>query len=53
MPNQMTINYPESFRNAVGISKEQFEIEAKWAMAVKLYEMKRLYKWNGGGLLRN
>lgn len=42
MPNQLTINYPESFPDTVGVSKEQFEHEAKWAMAVKLYEMKRL-----------
>ncbi len=42
MSLQLTINYPETFPDAVGKTREQFEQEAKWAMAVKLYEMKRL-----------
>ena len=48
---QLTINYPESFPDAVGVSKEQFEQEAKWAMAVKLYEMKRLSSGMAAALL--
>ena len=39
---QLTINYPETFPDVVGSSQEQFEEEAKWAMAIKLFEMKRL-----------
>lgn len=38
----MKINYPETLPDAVGKTREQFEEESKWAMAVKLYEMKRL-----------
>ncbi len=48
---QLTINYPESFPDAVGVSKEQFEQEAKWAMAVKLYEMNRLSSGMAAALL--
>lgn len=42
MSLQLTINYPETFPDAVGKTREQFEQEAKWAMAVKLFELKRL-----------
>jgi predicted HTH domain antitoxin len=39
---QLNVNYPENFPDVVGRTQEQFEQEAKWAMAVKLFEMKRL-----------
>ena len=42
MSLQLNINYPENFPDAVGRTREQFEQEAKWAMAIKLFEMKRL-----------
>jgi predicted HTH domain antitoxin len=42
MSHQITINYPETFPDALQQTREQFEQEAKWAMAVKLFEMKRL-----------
>jgi predicted HTH domain antitoxin len=42
MPLKMIINYPETLPDALGKTKEQFEEESKWAMAVKLYEIKRL-----------
>jgi predicted HTH domain antitoxin len=42
MSLKMTINYPETLPDAVGKTREQFEEESKWAMAVKLYEMNRL-----------
>ena len=42
MSHQLTINYPETFPDALQQTREQFEQEAKWAMAVKLFEMKRL-----------
>jgi predicted HTH domain antitoxin len=39
---QLIINYPEKLPDALQQSSEQFEREAKMAMAVKLYEMKRI-----------
>ncbi len=42
MSLQLTITYPATFPDAIGKTREQFEQEAKWAMAVKLYEIKRL-----------
>lgn len=42
MTRQLTINYPETFPDALGQSQEQFEQAAKWAMAVKLFELKHL-----------
>jgi predicted HTH domain antitoxin len=39
---KLTVSYPETLPDAVGSTQEQFELEAKWAMAVKLFEMKRL-----------
>ncbi len=38
----LTIAYPESFPDATHRTREEFELEAKWAMAVKLFEMKQL-----------
>ena len=40
--HQIQVNYPENFPDVVGRSQAQFEQEATWAMAVKLFEMKRL-----------
>jgi len=42
MPLQMKIDYPETLPDALQESRESFESEAKMAMAVKLFEMKRL-----------
>ncbi|PZO42015.1 MAG: hypothetical protein DCF17_09690 [Shackletoniella antarctica] len=42
MSLQLTIEYPETFPDAVGRTREQFEQEARWAMAVKLFELQRL-----------
>lgn len=39
---QFTINYPETLPDALQQTPAQFEQEAKMAMAVKLFEMKRL-----------
>ena len=36
------IDYPDNLPDALQKSRQQFEEEAKWAMAVKLFEMKRL-----------
>ena len=38
----LEIDYPSSLPDALQRSQEQFEREAKMAMAVKLFEMKRL-----------
>jgi predicted HTH domain antitoxin len=42
MPLQMRIEYPEMLPDVLQRTTEQFEQEAKMAMAVKLFEMKRL-----------
>ncbi|MGB3239450.1 MAG: UPF0175 family protein [Geitlerinemataceae cyanobacterium] len=42
MSLRLTIDYPETFPDALQQTREQFEEEARWAMAVKLFEMKRL-----------
>jgi len=39
---QLIVNYPEKLPDALQQSPEQFEREAKMAMAVKLYEMKKI-----------
>jgi len=51
MSLQLKINYPKTLPDAVGKTREQFEQEAKWAMAVKLYEMKRLSSGMAAALL--
>lgn len=42
MDSQIRINYPNLLPDALQETSEQFEAEAKMAMAVKLFEMKRL-----------
>jgi len=42
MDNRITINYPDNIPDAIHLTRKQFEKEAKIAMAVKLYEMKKL-----------
>ena len=39
---QLTVNYPETLPDALQQTPAQFEQEAKMAMAVKLFEMKRV-----------
>lgn len=51
MALQLTINYPENFPDALGQTTELFEQEAKWAMAVKLFEMKRISSGMAANLL--
>ena len=42
MTMQLRIDYPETLPDALQKTPEQFEQEARMAMAVKLFEMKRL-----------
>ena len=42
MPNVFTITYPEQIPDLLLETREQFETEARKAMAVKLFEMKRI-----------
>ncbi|NEP16903.1 MAG: UPF0175 family protein [Leptolyngbya sp. SIO4C1] len=42
MVAQLRIDYPESLPDILQQTPAQFEQEAKWAMAVKLFEMKRI-----------
>ncbi|MHC5731535.1 MAG: UPF0175 family protein, partial [Nostoc sp.] len=42
MMSQLKIDYPETLPDALQQTREQFEQEAKMAMAVKLFEMKRI-----------
>jgi predicted HTH domain antitoxin len=39
---QLTINYPAALPEALQKTREEFEQEARMAMAVKLFEMKRI-----------
>jgi len=39
---QLQINYPDTLPDALQQTPAQFEQEAIWAMAVKLFELKRL-----------
>jgi predicted HTH domain antitoxin len=40
--SQLKIDYPETLPDALQQMREQFEQEAKMAIAVKLFEMKRI-----------
>ncbi len=51
MSLQLNIDYPETLPDAVGQTREQFEQEAKWAMAIKLFEMKRLSSGQAAALV--
>jgi len=48
---QLIVNYPEKLPDALQQSSEQFEREAKIAMAVKLYEMKRISSGTAAALV--
>ena len=42
MQNKFNIQYPQNLLDFLQLSRKSFEEEAKMAMAVKLFEMKRL-----------
>lgn len=48
---QLIVNYPEKLPDALQQSSEQFEREAKMAMAAKLYEMKRISSGTAAALV--
>jgi predicted HTH domain antitoxin len=48
---QLIVNYPEKLPDALQQSPEQFEQEAKMAMAVKLYELKRISSGTAAALI--
>lgn len=48
---QFQVDYPETLPDALHESREQFESEAKMAMAVKLFELKRLSSGMAASLL--
>ncbi|WP_017294054.1 UPF0175 family protein [Geminocystis herdmanii] len=48
---QITIEYPATFPDALNQTPQEFEQEAKWAMVVKLFEMKRISSGMAGILL--
>ena len=39
---QLTVNFPDTLPDLLQETKERFEFEAKMALAVKLFEMKRI-----------
>ena len=51
MPWQLKIDYSENIPDALQETREQFEYEAKMAMATKLFEMKRLSSGMAASLL--
>lgn len=42
MVQSLSIDYPDNLPDALQQTKQQFETEAKWAMAVKLFELQKL-----------
>jgi len=40
--NSFTITYHHTFPEALQVNRDRFETEARWAMAVKLFELGRL-----------
>jgi predicted HTH domain antitoxin len=51
MAKQLTFNYPDNLPDALQLTKEQFEKEALTAMAVKLFEMKKISFGTAASLL--
>ncbi len=51
MATQLTIPYPDSLPDFLQESPEEFEREAKMAMAIKLFERKRLSSGQAAALL--
>ncbi len=48
---ELTVEYPESLPDMLQESRDDFEHEAKMAMAMKLFEMKRLSSGQAASLI--
>lgn len=42
MPMMMLVEYPDNLPDVLSETRQEFEFEAKMAMAAKMYELKRL-----------
>ena len=51
MPCTITLEFPEMLPDALHETREQFEHEVKVAMAVKLFELKRLSSGQAAALI--
>lgn len=51
MPIQMQVEYPDTLPDALAETRQEFEAEAKLAMAAKLFELKRLSSGQAAQLL--
>lgn len=51
MPSQMQVEYPENLPDILAETWQEFEAEAKLAMAAKLFELKRLSSGQAAQLL--
>ena len=51
MSNTLTVDYPETFPDALHMSRAEFEREARLAMAAKLFETGRLSSGQAAGLI--
>ncbi len=48
MQNQFNVKYPQNLPDILQVTKQAFEDEARMAMAVKLFELKRLSSARSG-----
>ncbi len=44
MTNMLTIPYPDSLPSALRMSRQEFEEEARFLLAARLFEEKRIYR---------
>jgi predicted HTH domain antitoxin len=51
MPQKLMVEYPSSLPDVLQESRDDFEREAKLAMAMKLFEMKRLSSGQAASLV--
>ena len=51
MSNTLSVDYPETFPDALHMSRAEFEREARLAMAAKLFETGRLSSGQAAGLI--
>jgi predicted HTH domain antitoxin len=51
MPMQLQVEYPDNLPDALAETRQEFEAEAKFAMAAKMFELKRLSSGQAAQLL--